>query len=216
MKAKIYIIKNIINTKVYIGQTTKELAERLRKHIQESSAERSRGRPLYDAMKKYGSANFFIELLEECDFSRADEREQYWIKFYASLGSGGYNATVGGKWYAPYDYDRIADLLKSGLRTREIMEQTGCCKQIVYRVAGLYEIPIHGSKHNKKVCMADVDGRVLHVFESTAIAAKHIKNSLENDTAEATIRKNISRCCNSRSRTMAYGFVWFHAENHSA
>lgn len=213
MKAKIYIIKNTVTDKVYVGQTTKTLEERFLKHIQDASVPSKLKRPLYMAMQKYGSSNFFIELLEECDFSHSDEREQYWIKRYDAFGAGGYNATVGGRQYEPYDYERIASLIAAGLRTREIMASTGCCKQLVYRVAKLYNIHISGSLCNKRVCQSDIDGNVLRVFDSTHLAAKYIKEQIGDGTSEATIRKNISRCCNSQSRTKAYGYKWCHAEN---
>lgn len=94
--AYIYIIKNRVNDKVYVGKTLNTIEERFKEHCKESARERSKNRPLYRAMLKYGTENFYIEQLEQCEDFLADEREIYWIKEYNSYGKCGYNATHGG------------------------------------------------------------------------------------------------------------------------
>ena len=47
----IYIIKNNVNSKVYIGQTKKSIEERWKEHIYSSTY---RNQILYMAMRKYG------------------------------------------------------------------------------------------------------------------------------------------------------------------
>ena len=79
----VYMHINMVNNKVYIGQTTLTLEERFKKHIYESKG-RTKHRPLYIAFNKYGIENFYIELIEDCVMELADEREQFWIKKYNS------------------------------------------------------------------------------------------------------------------------------------
>ena len=62
IKGEVYIIKNNINDKVYIGQTIQGYKNRFYSHKHES---KSIDRPLYRAFKKYGFDNFYIELLED-------------------------------------------------------------------------------------------------------------------------------------------------------
>lgn len=91
----IYKITNIINGKLYIGQTRKTIEERFKAHIK--NARRHVNRYLYDAMNKYGYDNFVPSLIEECDDILLDEREIYWIQLYNTTDKNiGYNMTSGG------------------------------------------------------------------------------------------------------------------------
>lgn len=47
-------------------------------------------------MREYGIDNFYIEILEECDYAKLSEREIYWIEQYDSYNQG-YNMTKGGE-----------------------------------------------------------------------------------------------------------------------
>ena len=48
-------------------------------------------------MNKYGYNNFFVSKIEECNDSKLNEREIYWIAFYKSNNKKyGYNMTAGG------------------------------------------------------------------------------------------------------------------------
>lgn len=97
VKGEIYIIKNNINKKVYVGQTIRGYRQRFSGHKSES---RYVNRPLYNAFKKYGIDNFYVELLEDnIPYEQLDEREIYWIKFYDCVSPNGYNLSYGGYAY---------------------------------------------------------------------------------------------------------------------
>ena len=90
----IYIIKNKINDKVYIGQTKKSIEKRWNEHLKNT---KTRNQLIYLAMNKYGIENFYIELLEEVPENVSlDEREIYYIKQYNSISPNGYNMIKGG------------------------------------------------------------------------------------------------------------------------
>lgn len=61
----IYIIKNRINDKVYIGKTDLDINKRFKEHVKDSRRRRCEKRPLYSAMRKYGCEHFYVELIEE-------------------------------------------------------------------------------------------------------------------------------------------------------
>lgn len=89
-----YLIRNLINGKVYVGQT-KCLTNRKLAHL--STARAGDQRPLYASIRKHGAENFAFEVLEECDDSLADEREQHWVTHFDSFNpEKGYNLTSGG------------------------------------------------------------------------------------------------------------------------
>lgn len=91
----IYKITNLVNNKIYIGQTSLTIRKRWETHIKKAKAHTNRY--LYDAMNHYGYNNFIIEQLEECAKEDLDNREKYWISFYNSMDPNvGYNLTAGG------------------------------------------------------------------------------------------------------------------------
>lgn len=90
----VYQIKNKINSKIYIGMTTKTIAERWRKH---KSAINTTDTLLYRAMKKHGVENFWIEALEKTTYEELEEKERDWINKMNSLSPNGYNLTIGGR-----------------------------------------------------------------------------------------------------------------------
>lgn len=92
MKKEIYIIKNRVNNKVYIGQSINSQS-RFSHHI--SDGLREKGNSLIDAaIKKYGAEQFWYEVLEIVE--NYDERERYWIQYFNSLTPNGYNISGGG------------------------------------------------------------------------------------------------------------------------
>ena len=88
----------MINNKVYIGQTTKSLEQRLKTHKRDSISKNSY---FYQAVRKYEWDNFSAEIIEDniTDIDTLNKREQYWIKYYNSFldKTKGYNSTSGGK-----------------------------------------------------------------------------------------------------------------------
>lgn len=94
MNGFIYIIRNTINNKVYIGQTRTSVSQRWAEHLRHA---RYGEQVINRAMKKYGVDKFYIETLEICDIKYLDEREIYYIDLYNSTDkSRGYNVSIGG------------------------------------------------------------------------------------------------------------------------
>ena len=89
MSGIIYKFENIINGKVYIGQTVRP-KKRYWEHC--SGKEDSL---ISKAIQKYGIENFKYEVLETVDKEHLNDREIYWIEYYNSVENG-YNLTYGG------------------------------------------------------------------------------------------------------------------------
>ena len=93
--AAIYKITNTVNNKSYIGKTTKSLKERIINHFY--SSKYNSECYIHRAIRKYGKANFKIEIIEEVNnINLIDEKEIYWISYYNTLKEG-YNMTSGGE-----------------------------------------------------------------------------------------------------------------------
>lgn len=95
MNGFIYVIRNTVNSKVYIGQTRTSVNQRWKEHLRHA---RYGDQIINRAMRKYGIDKFYIETLEICDVSMLDYREVYYIELFNSTDkSKGYNVSVGGK-----------------------------------------------------------------------------------------------------------------------
>ncbi len=58
---------------------------------------------LNNAIRKYGVADFVVELIECCEIKHADERETHYIKEFNSLFPNGYNLKNGGNVFTHSD-----------------------------------------------------------------------------------------------------------------
>lgn len=94
-KYLIYIIKNKINNKVYIGQTCHSMMERFLQHTKPSVVKKRGTYKLYNAISKYGKENFYCELIEDNISEKdIDKKEMFYIEKYNSFENG-YNSTRG-------------------------------------------------------------------------------------------------------------------------
>lgn len=90
----IYRIVNKINGKFYIGKTTKNLEERMRKHL--NSKFDNTHSLIHRAIEKYGEENFYIEELCSCSSEKElNEKEIFYIKELNAVKLG-YNLGIGG------------------------------------------------------------------------------------------------------------------------
>jgi len=86
----IYLITNLINKKIYVGKSTK--------NVEDSVDYYGSGRLINLAINKYGIGNFIKEILFECnDLIELNHFEKYFISKYNSNNlEVGYNLTSGG------------------------------------------------------------------------------------------------------------------------
>lgn len=109
----IYCLVNSVNNKKYIGQTKHSPQIRFLQHLNSIKYPNRNNSPLYQAIAKYGKEKFSYFVIEECDDSLLDEREQFWISEYNTYGKNGYNATRGGqKNSTKFNYKEIAEKQK--------------------------------------------------------------------------------------------------------
>jgi group I intron endonuclease len=90
--SQIYLTKNLINGKIYVGKTDGKRSNYLGSGIK-----------LSNAIKKYGIDSFRRIILETCPDEKDSEREKYWIKVFNSRDDRvGYNISEGGEGGAHY------------------------------------------------------------------------------------------------------------------
>lgn len=119
---RIYIIRNTVNDKVYVGQTHVSIKLRFQNHL--SAARRGLDYVIGKAIRKYGEDKFYVELLEECLIEELNEREKYWISFFKATDNRfGYNMSVGGnvvRTTKELDENLVLKMFNSGIGSYEI------------------------------------------------------------------------------------------------
>lgn len=89
----IYVIRNKITGKMYVGQTKKTSFERWKEHCRET-----RCSALNNAIKKYGVDSFVVFDIDTAKTQdELDEKERFWISFLGTLVPNGYNLRSGGR-----------------------------------------------------------------------------------------------------------------------
>lgn len=149
MSCGIYLIRNKINNKVYIGLSV-DIEERWQHHralYSKKENNKEKNKPLYLAFNKYGIENFDFQILEECSLSELSEREKYYIKLYdCCILDGydkGYNLTRGGEGYLTNDYYHIYELWKAGLNQKTIAQIIKTDEATVIRALNSFNIDSH-------------------------------------------------------------------------
>ena len=101
----IYLIRNLINNKIYIGQSV-DIKRRIQEHLRSAQPDKYSIKSLKDskthihlAMQKYGINNFSVDIIELTnDRKQLDDLEKKWILLLRSNNPNiGYNETIGGQ-----------------------------------------------------------------------------------------------------------------------
>ena len=125
MSIGIYKIENLINGKIYIGQSI-HIEKRWSEHCQPSA-----NSLIAQAIRKYGKENFSFQIMKETsDITELNALETEYIRQYNSLAPHGYNITLVDSnehhQFNKYDYEVflqiINDIKCSNLSFKEIAE----------------------------------------------------------------------------------------------
>jgi group I intron endonuclease len=97
----IYCIENLLNGKKYIGQTF-DLEKRWYDHKWLLEKNNHDNEYLQHSWNKNGGDSFDFKIIEECEVSKLDELEKYYIKLFQSrYDQNGYNLNDGGRGENP-------------------------------------------------------------------------------------------------------------------
>ncbi|MGM0807526.1 MAG: NUMOD1 domain-containing DNA-binding protein [Bacillota bacterium] len=163
----IYKIENLINSKVYIGQTRVGFNKRIGTHSYELRKNIHNNDHLQRAWNKYGEGNFLFSILEMCDVDDLDNAEVFWISYYKAF-LGVYNLESGGnknKVHSKYS------LLKMSKASKEKWSDPSHAKKMREMFSKL-----HGGKNNvnaKQVICINTG----EIFETMTEAGKHFSIS---------------------------------------
>lgn len=205
----IYKIENLINNKVYIGKTERDVSVRWKEHIRHiNSLIRL---PLYKALKKYDIKNFSVEVLEECDNLKLDERECYWIKQYNSYGKNGYNCSYGGEGRLKISEETLENI---ALRYQNGEYLTALCKEYSHdyetirarlEKLGIKINSVAGPQKLSKIiyCIDPNNNQTIKKYNSITEASKDICSEGRSYRA---ISNHISKYKNTQ--VVSHGYLW--------
>lgn len=132
----VYKIQNLIDGKIYIGESI-HIKQRWMEHCQKSSTS-----VISNAIHKYGVNNFSFEILELCEFNKLKELERYYMKKYDCMTPKGYNIKEEDEEkvnvFAKYDKETflniIQDLKENLLPIEEISSKYNLDKSTIYYI----------------------------------------------------------------------------------
>ena len=212
----IYKVTNMLNGKVYIGQTRRTIRIRWREHIHDAfDREKPCKFALHCAIRKYGKDAFTVEMIEECDNNVLDEREKYWIE-QCNSRKHGYNMERGGsgnKGHPIYQYALDGTFIRGFNTTREACIAIGT-QYISFNAndatltSGGYLwrrfktdkiAPVHIRQYEKRVYQYTSDGDYIGEFDSLVHAAQAVRGRNTGALIGAVCRGD---------RQHAYGYRW--------
>lgn len=202
MESGIYIIRNKINNKIYIGSAV-NFNDRWKRHLRDLKKGTHHSIHLQRSWIKYGISNFIFEIVEKSEPSKLIQREQFHLDFHKSYDiKNGYNMspTAGSslgikRSQETKDKIRIANLGKKEsleTRNRKSVSTIG-----IDNWKGRHRPKLGNSPRARSIIQYDLNGNQLKEWTSATEAANHLKGS----------HGNISGCCSGAFKT-AYGFIW--------
>lgn len=132
----IYKIENLINHKIYIGQSV-HIERRWKEHCRHYKQS-----IISDAIKKYGEDNFSFQVIEECPEDKLDEREMFYINKFNCIVPNGYNIRDYSKsnqttfnYYNKETFLNIVnDIKNSTLTFKEISKKYNVSDRTIYSI----------------------------------------------------------------------------------
>lgn len=207
----IYKATNIVNGKVYIGQTIKTLEERREGHIESARKPVFR---FHKAIARYGIENFKWEVIDTANnIDELNQKEGYWIEHYNSYRTG-YNDTKGD--LNPMNYEEVKKRHDKTMRSAEVRKKISETMKAHIANGDFFtdehrrkiSEKLKGNKHGlgkkrpqhaieatskalkKSVYCIDKDGNFVKEFEYVKDAAQWLKDKYPNRSQDLTNLKN--------------------------
>lgn len=205
----IYKIENLVNGKIYIGQTIRSIEERSKEHFRDAFRIKSSNYNclLYRAIRKYGINKFSVTKIEKIENNKLNEREQFWIAYYKSYGEG-YNMNIGGDAIQPsIDTNKILQRKKDGATNESLSKEFAISKTTVANILHRSGInrnesaKLSTSSRMKKIIQYNKDGKEIARYSSVSEAARQVDGHSGN-IVQALKHKIIT----------AYGYIWLYED----
>jgi len=219
----IYKITNLINGKIYIGQTIKNPKDRFIRHIYEAVNKKNKKSLVLNAIRKYGKDNFKFDIIKSGNFNRQllDELEIHYIQLYNSTNRNiGYNILKGGNGYdregkKVYQYDlngnyiqEFKTIMEAGRKLNIISHNISvCCLEKTqtsggfrfkfYKVDKLNKLVPHKIRGSKaEIKIKNLNTEEIFQFESNSDCARFLEKNRSYIGIEKNKAKKYNRSVN--------------------
>lgn len=191
----IYVFRNKINKKIYIGKTTELFKLRFNEHKYNAFTKLTKTY-FYNALRKYGWDEFDKFVIYQTDYNNSKkeidkiicEKEKFYINlFRTDCSDFGYNLTSGGDGVCGYKFSEETKAQMSKARSGENHWHYGKLNDY----------------NSKKVLQFDLDFNFIKEWPSSAEIARQLNCK----------SSNIIRCCSNDIDTYK-GFIWVRKENY--
>ena len=144
----IYKLTNLINGKIYVGQTIRTLDRRFKEHAEADSL-------IGCAIREFGIENFSSEILEICQTnSQLNEREIFWIEKLNCKAPNGYNVKNGGS-YQKKRKKTSAKKLNLGTTLKQLRKKLNLNQEQVAKALNIPRTALVAIETNKRTVFAD-------------------------------------------------------------
>ena len=187
----IYMIKNKINGKIYIGQTKRSLDQRITGHINSKN-----NSYIGNALRKYGLENFDISIVDQAENNEVlNDKEMEYIKFYDCMIPKGYNLTSGGEGIKDYIFseeskDKMSNSHKGKPGYWEGKELPEYVKEKIRQTHKGVPSPLKGKTGRKQTAET-----------KEKIAAAGIGRIVTEETREKISRANLGKVMSEETKT---------------
>ena len=210
----IYIIKNTVNDKVYVGQTVNSVKSRFSRHKLAACKGTSK---LYINMRSIGIDKFYIEEICKCSNRELNKLEIEYIAKYNSYHNG-YNSTqggAGGEHNELYEEAAVKEFITdyNNKTLFELCAKYKVSETFIYSL--LNTLGICANKDSKKhrysreaiqICMYSIEFEPMLIFDSLKNAMLYCNNKLNYKVNEWNGYGRLKVAC--QNGNIAYGHRW--------
>ena len=143
----VYKITNLLDGKIYVGQTIRTLERRFKEHTEADSL-------IGKAIRKFGIENFSSEILETCQTkNQLNEREIFWIEKLCKTPNG-YNVKDGGSFQTKRS-KKIGGHLKLGKTLRNLRKNFHLSQEQVAKKLNIPRTALVAIESDKRTIFAE-------------------------------------------------------------
>ena len=195
MTCGIYMIQNLVNFKIYIGQSV-DIESRWREHKNGLRGDYHDNKHLQKSWRKYGEDNFEFTIICECAESQLNTMEEYYIFELMSYdGRVGYNKTYGGGGGRPTE--------ETIMKNRESNKRAYSKPEVLAKIKGSNNgwYGKHGKDNPQSIPIVQLnkDEHLVRIWESSMEAEKN--GGFDNSS--------INHCLKGRQKTHG-GYKWMY------